>query len=254
MIAIVVFVIVIIGLTVSIYLYTTSKSQPFAPQEPSTQTQPSQPIPSGTTVPPSEPSPSSSSMTTSQQSTSGTQLPLPTTTQVQFSSIIKSTDENDDGGGNAVYLDRHFLNCGDKAVLNQFNLARTTNKYKYDYTCNSRSDIESSITKTTDFDEEGSGNMLYFDRHNINCDQSGINNLKLERDGKGKIRFSYACSKVPNITKCEKRTTAKNEDGGGNAFYLDRHNVKCNANEILTQLKLSRPDEKSIQYEYTCCS
>lgn len=52
-----------------------------------------------------------------------------------------STLFNEEGGGNAVYLDRHDVDCGPNENLNRFHLVREvgpngpTGKYRYDYTC-----------------------------------------------------------------------------------------------------------------------
>lgn len=40
--------------------------------------------------------------------------------------------------------------------------------------------------------------------------------------------------------------------GGGNILYLDRHNVACAANEIMTGFHLYRPTSSQISYEYRC--
>ena len=67
---------------------------------------------------------------------------------------------------------------------------------------------------------------------------------------------------VENLTSmtCEKKTTELAIDGGGNAIYLDRQDIKCGDDELLQRLHLQRGgttdsngNANQYQYEYTCC-
>jgi uncharacterized small protein (DUF1192 family) len=58
--------------------------------------------------------------------------------------------------------------------------------------------------------------------------------------------------------KCRTLSTPFNEEGLGNAIYLDRHDVRCDSNEVLGQFRLVREgNEKGptgrYRYDYTCC-
>ena len=56
--------------------------------------------------------------------------------------------------------------------------------------------------------------------------------------------------------QCRALTTPLNDEGGGNAVYLDRHNVSCRADEALSHFHLVRNwvgNQLQYQYEYTCC-
>ena len=57
------------------------------------------------------------------------------TPKKELNCIKKSTEFNDNGGGNAIYLDRHKLQCGENEALSQFKLVNEGTRYKYDYTC-----------------------------------------------------------------------------------------------------------------------
>jgi hypothetical protein len=65
-------------------------------------------------------------------------------------------------------------------------------------------------------------------------------------------------SDIPPNMKCRTLSTPFNEEGGGNAVYLDRHNVACGPNETLGRFHLVResgpkgPTGK-YRYDYTCC-
>jgi hypothetical protein len=57
---------------------------------------------------------------------------------------------------------------------------------------------------------------------------------------------------------CRNSYTPWNFEGGGNAIFLDRHNVKCDSNELLSQFQLTRQqqDDGNIyyRYDYRCCT
>jgi hypothetical protein len=54
--------------------------------------------------------------------------------------------------------------------------------------------------------------------------------------------------------QCRVAMTPLNADGGGNAVYLDRQDVRCNADESLTRFHLVRnPQGTQYQYQYVCC-
>jgi len=66
--------------------------------------------------------------------------------------------------------------------------------------------------------------------------------------------------------QCRVVTTNLDSDGSGNAIYLDRHNIKCGADEFIAQMRLVRggprgpingvsthTDATQYQYQYTCC-
>lgn len=58
-----------------------------------------------------------------------------------------------------------------------------------------------------------------------------------------------------DITRaCRQLSTPWNFEGGGNAIYLDRHNVACENNEALTQFHLVRSGTDMYRYDYTCCA
>ena len=53
---------------------------------------------------------------------------------------------------------------------------------------------------------------------------------------------------------CRDTATGWNAEGGGNAIYLDRHDVRCGANEMLSQFRLQRNGGGAWRYLYQCCS
>ena len=53
---------------------------------------------------------------------------------------------------------------------------------------------------------------------------------------------------------CRDVQTPWNDEGGGNAIYLDRHDAKCNDSENLTRMHLQRKGDGNYRWEYRCCS
>ena len=53
--------------------------------------------------------------------------------------------------------------------------------------------------------------------------------------------------------QCRDVNTGFNDEGGGNAVFLDRHNISCGANETLQQFKLGRSGGGQYRYDYKCC-
>ncbi|MDH3210450.1 MAG: PASTA domain-containing protein [Burkholderiaceae bacterium] len=166
-----------------------------------------------------------------------------------------STPLNDDGRGNMVYLDRHAPDCGANAI-NEFRLTRagTSNRYQYLYTCTSGGSLGPPAGRSTKLDLDGSGNAVYLDRQNVDCGANAVlTKFHLAR-GSGTVRYDYSCapSKVP--LKCRDTATAFNDEGGGSAVYLDRHDVRCKADEAISQFRLLRSGRATFHYTYRCCS
>ena len=53
---------------------------------------------------------------------------------------------------------------------------------------------------------------------------------------------------------CRDVSSPWQEGGGGHSFYLDRQNVVCNDNEMLSRLQLQQTGWRWTRYNYRCCS
>ncbi|NOU49465.1 hypothetical protein HG263_02745 [Pseudoalteromonas sp. JBTF-M23] len=163
-----------------------------------------------------------------------------------------TTQANDDGQGNMVFLDRHHLNCGSDA-LNSMHLYRPTpTQIAYEYGCTNMAN-SSSNTMYTQANDDGGGNVVFLDRHTVNCEGKGIQYLHLERPTSNTIRYHYTCGNKVLFDVKDYFTNA-DEDGGGNAVYLDRQNVSCPNESVLSYLRLERPTSNTIRYHYKCGS
>jgi len=174
---------------------------------------------------------------------------------VSMNIVNKNTPNNDFGGGNTIFLDRHNIECDNKGVLNRLKLERpSNNSIRYAYNCKNSDNISVARYLSTSYNDEGHGNSIYLDRHHVSCpSDTALSRLQLQRDGKGKYRYDYRCSHYPSAGRCSNRSTPNNDWGNGNMIFLDRHDVKCNPNEVLTSVRLVRPTSNTIRYNYTCC-
>uniref|UniRef100_A0A7M5V0H6 Uncharacterized protein n=1 Tax=Clytia hemisphaerica TaxID=252671 RepID=A0A7M5V0H6_9CNID len=182
--------------------------------------------------------------------------PAPKPQPIKWVCINKMTPWNDEGKGKSFYLDRHNVRCDGDQVLKRFKLGRNgKGKYKYDYKC-CDPQMKASVTKETEtpLNADGGGNMVYLDRHAIDCGNGLISQYKLNRNG-GKIQYKYTCKMFTGKRSCYDGSTPMNLDGGGNTVYLDRHNVRCKVNYGLSFFKLYRNDKRNrVAYKYRCCT
>ena len=167
----------------------------------------------------------------------------------------KTTPANDGGGGDAIYLDRHDIDCGDNKVLSRIHLARVDDhNYHYEYTCSDAGKISTPVDKSTPANSGGGGNALYLDRHNIDCgDNSLLTRMHLAKTDNYNYHYEYKCATPPANITCRTASTPSNDDGGGDTIYLDRHDIKCNSDEAISQLHLARTDDHNYHYDYKCC-
>lgn len=158
-------------------------------------------------------------------------------------------------------MDRHSLHCSTGYVLNALRLERNNghNKIRYAYRC-CRSQLSCTDwpkINTQTYNGGGEGNSVYLDRQTISCGNGGISYLKLNRKYNN-WNYRYNCcyvSRVKGNISCQDRNSGFNDDGRGNAHYLDRHRMQCASDkEFITYLKLIRNSgHNKIRYNYKCC-
>ena len=77
---------------------------------------------------------------------------------------------------------------------------------------------------------------IFLDRHHVDCKKDAINNFKLDTLG-GRMQYIYNCTSNSNLGNEYENphyTTEKND----NYMYLDRQNVSCGANEVMSYFGL----------------
>ena len=167
----------------------------------------------------------------------------------------RSTRANDWGGGNSIYLDRHNVDCANKA-LKGFHLRRPRgNQLQYKYQCGGAT-TDASIRKNSGTNHWGGGHTLYLDRHRVDCGPNPLHQFKLVRPNHHSIRYNYKCGNRRHAGRCRAANTGFNQ-GHNQSIYLDRHKVRCRNDEVLKSFKLNRQPGTGwpgkMRYDYECC-
>jgi len=87
-----------------------------------------------------------------------------------------------------------------------------------------------------------------------NCGAGNVGNTKRDMKAWATL-MDDARVKGCRGPQCRGVTTPLDADGGGNAIYLDRQRLICNADESISGFRLIRggPNNTQYQYEYICC-
>ena len=116
----------------------------------------------------------------------------------------RSTPFNYDGYGNAIYLDRHTVDCGNTGFINDIRMERMPHqrKIRYSYYCcmlkSAWSGKSSCYMSHTSMTDDGNGRVYYLDRQTVSC-KSGyaLSYFRLFRNWTGtKWAYHYRCCKV----------------------------------------------------------
>merc|ERR1712070_255234 len=170
-------------------------------------------------------------------------------------------------GGDAIYLDRHTVQCPAHQILGamgmtRFKLERTSSSsIRYAYRCCDADENSNSAgmvaNRETPCNYNGGGrNTWYLDRHQIHCPNGAIKSFKLQACNSRYYKYRFQCVKREN-RQCEMRSTRCNELywSSDNLIYLDRHDVQCPSNKpFMKQTRLSRCGNNRAYYQYECCA
>ena len=111
-----------------------------------------------------------------------------------------TTPDVDGDPPHSVYLDRHTVDCGTKPIT-QFRLNRNSagDKIFYKYHCAKGPNSNTCRDVTTNYNDQGGGNVIYLDRHNVKCNEGEyLSKFRLDADDNdttGKYRYEYKCCK-----------------------------------------------------------
>lgn len=103
----------------------------------------------------------------------------------------------------------------------------------------------------TNADEDGGGNVVYLDRQHVNCGDDALTRFHLTRPSASTVSYRVHCMEGVDSGKSDWHYTNADEDGGGNAVYLDRQHVNCGDTPI-TDFWLRRPTNNTINYAFKC--
>ena len=161
--------------------------------------------------------------------------------------------------GKSEVLHSHTLDCGNKP-FNQLKLTKPNDsQIEWRYKCANGGNLGNSVAKATPLNDYGNGNSIYLDRHDADCGANSVmTKLRLNNSSIGaannQIQWQYSCATSTQPLRCRNVTTTPNTDGGGNIISLEKHDIKCNADEAISKIQLVRPTDSQIQFKYTCCN
>jgi len=117
-----------------------------------------------------------------------------------------TTPDVDGDPPHSVYLDRHTVDCNNKPIT-QFKLHRNSagDKIFYKYHCAKGPNSNICRDVTTNYNDQGGGNVIYLDRHDVKCNEGEyLSKFRLDvddNDTTGKYRYEYKCCKPPKVYK-----------------------------------------------------
>jgi hypothetical protein len=208
-----------------------------------------------------------------------TPLPTPVPTAIPtiadqpdfYTCYSRATPSSDGGGGNTVFFDRHNLACNHGEVLRYWQLLTISgSNFQFNYQCchmmfsNQAGALVSPppdwqcTTHYTSCSDNGGGNVVFMDRHDVRCPGSmALRQWYFSTSGcsNGDVRVQYICcsSAERGTSTCTQYEGGYTDAEGGNAHFLDRHTQMCSgAGMAMTQWRvLSHVGQ--IRVQFTCC-
>jgi hypothetical protein len=110
-------------------------------------------------------------------------------------------------------------------------------------------------SKNTGSNHGKTGQLIYLDRHNINCGNDAIRYFKMTRPSSNNIRYSYRCQQTESAGArvINSYTASTSKFYGPKVHYIDRQPwTGCNSGYALTQFKAVNKGSNNIRYDYTC--
>ena len=170
--------------------------------------------------------------------------------------INKNTIENNDTerARTLNQLRNLNINCAETNGINKFRLQRNGDNIYYNYNCLNEPSIPNRINEDKISREYyGTGENIYLDKHNINCNNKPITQLNLVRPYNSSLEYHYKCGSN-ELKDLREYHTEYQDNGNGENIYLDKHNVECPSTKLLSQIHLetNRANPNLIRYQFTC--
>lgn len=160
---------------------------------------------------------------------------------------------------------KHNVDCT-KGSLTQFRLESKSNPatdktedqsnmIRYNYNCKSYLSDKLGNSEETTALQDNTYSIINLEEHPIDCKDSAIQQFQLYTPENDKLQYKYRCSSAKHSDDCTNKETNWNESqkNNWNVRYLDRHNVKCTEDRVLTKVQLETNDNNQVRYKYTCC-
>lgn len=129
------------------------------------------------------------------------------------------------------------------------------------YSMPERDSTGAPLTKTTELyvgskytrysgHNANSNQIIYLDRHNVDCGNDFLNFFK----GHGAFQYQYRCMSSGGLANVRKdnRYTGYAYGGQYNLNYLDRQNVYCPSNMALTRFRMNVISHYRFRYDFSC--
>ena len=170
----------------------------------------------------------------------------------------EATPSNEFAGGSMIHLDRHNVDCGSDG-LTGFSLDKDgASKMLYNYKCRDGIGGSLSAEKNSGPNDWGNNDVIYLDRHTLDCGKKPIAQFKLYRPQSNKIAYKYKCNETEATGACRELDVVSTVTGKRNKTdTLIEADPQCGEGEVLTKFKHYRANpntpNESAAYKYTCC-
>ena len=131
--------------------------------------------------------------------------------------------------------------CGDTECVNVNDLVKFVKN---------NSQFKENLTLSTVWNDEGGGNVIFLDRHDVSCPSGPLNKLKLSRRGDNNFRYDYGCASSGITGNAINKNTNWNNEV--NTMSLKDHDIDCGESGVISQLRLSRDGKGKFRYDYKC--
>ena len=131
--------------------------------------------------------------------------------------------------------------CGDTECVNVNDLVKFVKN---------NSQFKENLTLSTPWNDEGGGNVIFLDRHNVSCPSGPLNRLKLSRKGDNNFRYDYGCASSGITGDAINKNTDWNNEV--NTMSLKDHDIDCGESGVISQLRLVRDGKGKFRYDYKC--
>ena len=103
-------------------------------------------------------------------------------------------------------------------------------------------------------DMSGATTVVYLDRHAVGCaDGKALKSWTVLSGGNGNGRVSYKCCDIPGYNSNDCTQSATGCTDNGKLQYLDRHNVDCGDNKVITNWHIQSCSGGQVKMTYRCC-
>jgi hypothetical protein len=188
--------------------------------------------------------------------------PPPSPPSVDIGKFEKFTSKKSNRPMNNIFgLSNIDVKC-DKGggVLNRFNveISPSGRDAHYKYACLNNMDAKVVSNKSTRINDSGRGNVIYLDRHKVDCGKKPITGFKLtDLSSRRKIKYDYTCGESDKIKKpesCIARNSSWSNRPVNRLTDLSKLKANCMSNEYMSSFDLKHDGRgRRFRYEYTCC-